>query len=160
MTTLTIGDSFMRKILRGSAIALGLLACGGSTVASRFVGTWSCVNDVHGGLPTSWTMDLVENADGTLSPPETDPGDVDASIGVCNAKNIIFVVSGSVAQSQAITCVTTLYEGETDTTQTTLTLDGGQLTYDENGTETGKLVGERMFFPLAGRPATRSPAAS
>ena len=73
-------------------------------------------------------MDLVENADGTLSPPETDPGDVDASIGVCNAKNIIFVVSGSVAQSQAITCVTTLYEGETDTTQTTLTLDGGQLT--------------------------------
>jgi hypothetical protein len=62
-----------------STLALALLACNGTTSAAAFVGTWSCAGNTDGAPGAHWTMTLVQNADGTLSPAEVDGGENDCT---------------------------------------------------------------------------------
>jgi hypothetical protein len=126
----------MRTTLITSAIALGLLACNGTTSASAFVGTWSCVNDSDGstGLvsgPQQWTLTLVENADGTVSPVNPDTVASPASGVICTPGTYEYTVAGAVAKSPTVVCQG---NGDTGHIETTFTLSGSSLISDEEET--------------------------
>ncbi len=132
----------MRARFASLALILTPLACGGNTAASAFAGNWSCENDVEGGLPAHWTLSFVAYANGTLSPAPTamvDSGEA------CTAKAYIFTVSGSVAKSQSVTCTDPTFGGQVNTESETLILNGGQLAFEDIGTNIGPMVGDQKI---------------
>jgi hypothetical protein len=123
----------MRTPLTTSTIALTLLACGGTTPASAFVGTWSCVEDVDGGPQEQpFTFTLIENVNGTLSPVQDAVASDAGATETCNWSNWEFTVSGSMATSQTIVCNGP--GGVTTSSVDTLTLSGGMLTIVQTAT--------------------------
>ncbi len=141
----------MRTTPTSLALSLTFLACGGG-VSSPFAGTWSCVNNIPAEGPETWPLTLVANSDGSVSTPAVSagaPGQPDP----CTSDSYNFVVSGSVAKSQTITCNPppiddggiSSFEATTLVSEITLTLAGGKLTYDESGTTTRKTIGLSNF---------------